>query len=130
MKKEFEGWEPLRNPRYGLTTLRHWKEILEDPTKKVQQPEGFMEPYERLVWEAWMPHIRDVVGTKWSPRNSDPLIELLEAWLPILPQWIAANIQDQLVMPRLQREVDEWNPLTHTMPIHAWIHPWLPSMGK
>lgn len=25
-------------------------------------------------------------------------------------------------------QVDNWNPLTDTVPIHSWIHPWLPQM--
>lgn len=25
-------------------------------------------------------------------------------------------------------EVESWNPLTDTVPIHSWIHPWLPLM--
>lgn len=25
-------------------------------------------------------------------------------------------------------QVDSWNPLTDTVPIHSWIHPWLPLM--
>lgn len=24
--------------------------------------------------------------------------------------------------------MDNWNPLTDTVPIHSWIHPWLPLM--
>jgi tuftelin-interacting protein 11 len=32
-------------------------------------------------------------------------------------------------MPQLQAEVEGWNPLTDTVPIHAWVHPWLPLMG-
>lgn len=51
-------------------------------------------------------------------------------WNPVLPQWIMDNIRDQLVLPRLQAEVDSWNPLTDTVPVHAWIHPWLPLLGK
>ena len=30
----------------------------------------------------------------------------------------------------VQAEVDAWNPLTDTVPVHAWIHPWLPFMGE
>lgn len=36
---------------------------------------------------------------------------------------------DQLIMPKLTREVDHWNPRVDTMPIHAWVHPWLPVLG-
>lgn len=25
-------------------------------------------------------------------------------------------------------KVESWNPLTDTVPIHSWIHPWLPLM--
>ncbi len=30
----------------------------------------------------------------------------------------------------LQTAVDEWNPLTDTVPIHTWLHPWLPWFGS
>ena len=33
------------------------------------------------------------------------------------------------ILPKLQSEVDLWDPLTDTVPIHSWIHPWLPLMG-
>lgn len=28
----------------------------------------------------------------------------------------------------LFQQVDNWNPLTDTVPIHSWIHPWLPLL--
>ena len=65
----------------------------------------------------------------WSVRECDALLEVLESWMPILPDWILCNILEQLVFPKLQTEVETWNPLTDTMPIHAWLHPWLPLMG-
>ena len=34
------------------------------------------------------------------------------------------------VLPQLQREVDRWNPLTDPVPLHSWIHPWLPHMHE
>ena len=30
----------------------------------------------------------------------------------------------------IQHEVDNWDPTTDTMPIHSWIHPWLPIMSE
>lgn len=57
------------------------------------------------------------------------MIDFLEAWKPIIPNWVLENIIDQLVLPRLVTEVGVWNPLTDTTPIHVWIHPWIPLLG-
>ena len=69
-------------------------------------------------------------SNKWSVRECDALLEVLEVWMPVLPSWILSNILEQLVFPKLQHEVESWNPLTDTIPIHAWLHPWLPLMGN
>lgn len=50
--------------------------------------------------------------------------------MPLLPNWVLENILDLLVLPKLTLEVEEWNPLTDTVPIHTWIHPWLPLLRK
>lgn len=65
---------------------------------------------------------------QWTCRQPEPLIELIEHWIPLLPNWILENILDMLVLPKLTLEVEEWNPLTDTVPIHTWIHPWLPLL--
>ena len=88
-----------------------------------------MDPYDRLQWEVLMPRLRQTLST-WSPRNCSPLIELLDVWRPLLSDWVYDNILDQLVMPKLQSEVEAWDPTTDTVPIHRWIHPWLPLMRK
>lgn len=57
------------------------------------------------------------------------MVDLLDSWEPMLPTWISENINDQLILPKIHKEVDAWNPLTDLVPIHAWIHPWLPRLG-
>lgn len=57
------------------------------------------------------------------------MIQVLDEWMPILPQWIVNNILDQLVIPKLVQEVRIWDPVTDTVPIHTWVHPWIPLMG-
>ncbi|XP_065581425.1 tuftelin-interacting protein 11-like isoform X2 [Artemia franciscana] len=34
------------------------------------------------------------------------------------------------ILPKIQSEVDTWNPLTDTIPIHSWVHPWIPLLGQ
>lgn len=87
-----------------------------------------MDPFDGLLWHAWMPAFRGLVSN-WSCKNANPMVDLLEAWENILPMWVMENILDQLILPRIQKEVDNWNPLTDLVPIHAWIHPWLPRLG-
>jgi tuftelin-interacting protein 11 len=65
---------------------------------------------------------------EWNPREPERLVDLIERWMPCLPIWIVDNILDQLIMPILQRGVDAWDPLTDSVPIHSWLHPWLPLM--
>ena len=87
-----------------------------------------MDPYDRLVWEVWMPRMRSLV-LSWSPRLCDPMVHLVEAWKPLLPGWVLENILEQLILPKIQAEQEAWDPTTDIMPVHKWIHPWLPLMG-
>lgn len=47
---------------------------------------------------------------------------------PVL-QAALQHVFDMLVMPKLRRAVTEWEPRQETVPIHAWLHPWLPYLG-
>ncbi|XP_053397449.1 tuftelin-interacting protein 11-like [Mercenaria mercenaria] len=128
MREHFKNWNPLADKEYGLSVIKEWQYILGDPNHVYVKDQNNMDVYQRLIWDIWLPHVRTAI-LKWSCRQCDPVIELLETWMPLLPTWVMENILDQLVLPRLMQEVENWNPLTDTMPIHAWLHPWLPLMG-
>lgn len=51
---------------------------------------------------------------------------LVESWRGIIPNWILNSVVEQLIMPRLEQEVEDWNPLTDVVPVHQWLHPWIP----
>lgn len=134
LKKELQDWNPLADSSKEINLFKNWKDLLEENLSindlSDHKDGQLSDRYHRLVWEVWMPFVRQTVINGWSARDCDPLIELIENWMPIIPQWIMNNVLDQLIFPRLHTEVENWNPLTDTMPIHSWLHPWLPLMGK
>lgn len=117
-------WSPLVTPREFLYVFEQWKYILERHLQRETNPKG-IRPYDSLIWHTWLPVMRTCVAD-WNPRDCDALIDLLDLWMPVLPVWIVDNVYDQLVLPRLKEEVEKWNPMTDTVPIHTWIHPWIP----
>ncbi|XP_011299706.1 tuftelin-interacting protein 11 [Fopius arisanus] len=128
LKEYLAGWNPLVDPNLPVSLMKEWKDILEIGTSTLSA-RNEMNPYDQVIWNAWMPSMRGAVQ-QWTCRQSDPLIELIECWTPLLSSWILENILDLLVLSKLTLEVEEWNPLTDTVPIHTWIHPWLPLMGN
>ena len=85
---------------------------------------------EALCWDVLLPRMRSALGSTWNPREYATAIELVEIWRPVLPGWVVANMLEQLVLPRLHRAVDAWDPRSDRVPLHAWLHPWLPLMGR
>ncbi len=75
-----------------------------------------------------MPSVRAAVG-QWNTRNPDALIDFLKGWADLVPAGIMQNIRDLIILPRLQTEVSQWDPMTDPVPIHAWLHPWLEVVG-
>jgi len=58
------------------------------------------------------------------------MLRIVETWKSILPVWIFQNILEQMILPKINEGVELWDPLSDNIPIHAWIHPWLPTLGK
>uniref|UniRef100_A0A667Y7T4 Tuftelin-interacting protein 11 n=1 Tax=Myripristis murdjan TaxID=586833 RepID=A0A667Y7T4_9TELE len=127
LKEKLRTWDPLKDSSYGLEEVGQWRAILESRQLHSSTPETNMDPYHRLLWEVWIPVMRSCV-TGWQPRMVGPMVDCVEVWAPLLPLWILDHLLEQLILPRLQREVDNWNPLTDTVPIHSWLHPWLPLL--
>ncbi|XP_063065383.1 tuftelin-interacting protein 11 [Engraulis encrasicolus] len=128
LKNKLSHWNPLDDFAYGLEEVGQWRAILESDQMHHGAPDAAnMDPYHRLLWEVWVPVIRSTVA-QWQPRTVGPMVDCIECWAPILPLWILDYLLEQLIFPRLQKEVENWNPLTDTVPIHAWLHPWLPLL--
>ncbi|KAJ1365567.1 hypothetical protein KIN20_025939 [Parelaphostrongylus tenuis] len=126
----FSKWRPLDPDHliYGVDLMKEWRDILVDP-EKVSMFSDRLSAYDRLLWEGWLPSLRRA-SLDWDPRDQmEPMLRIIEMWLPVLPGWIKENILEQVIIPRIADRVSSWDPLTDNVPIHSWLVPWLTVLG-
>ncbi|KAI3677648.1 hypothetical protein L6452_36914 [Arctium lappa] len=119
----FQGWDPLQNPAHGLNVMLLWKDLL-------QGDEIFDSTYTQLFMEVVFPAIRISGTNTWQARDPEPLLRFLDSWEQRLPHSALQTILENIVMPKLSVAVDSWDPRRETIPIHSWVHPWLPLLGQ
>ncbi len=144
-------WEPLDNPSNTLVEyLTRLRPILGlDKTTDVATINGDIDsdqrryrrqktttPYESLIYTVWLSKMRSAVNN-WDVYDPHPLISVVQAWRPLLPAFVYANLLDQQIVPRLSSTLSSWNPRKHrhhhksrkdsNLP-HVWLFPWLPYL--
>lgn len=120
-KQEVADWDPLRRPAQPFAALAPWREL--------SQTQGMgMNALTAVCDHALLPRLRSAL-TSWSVRDFEPCIRLFESCRKALPSDAVNAMVAQVVLPRLKVEVDSWDPRSDKMPIHLWIHPWLPILG-
>lgn len=131
LKKHLENWQPLQNPTMNVDLVKKWRTILQRLDKETDNAprSNIFDPYSALIWVGVMPSFRACVGD-WSPKQHQPMAALLDCWASLLPSWILDSVLEQLILPRLTDAVSDWDPLTDTVPIHAWILPWNIILGN
>ncbi|KRX57019.1 Tuftelin-interacting protein 11 [Trichinella sp. T9] len=129
VKEEFVDWEPLQHADHGLQRMLEWRTILEKQREfnGSAKFENF-DVYHQLVWLAWLPPVRRAVQI-WNVRMPNPMLSLLTVWQAVIPGWILENLIEQFIVPKIETEVEEWNPLSDVQPVHSWFHPWLGFLG-
>lgn len=115
---------------YCKSTYAALKSLLVESTSSLQSVDARLNPYQRIVWETWMPAVRAQLAAVSLKQFGSECVNLLVEWSPLVPGWILENVLEQIVLPKLIAEVEQWNPLTDRVPIHTWIHPWLPLMKE
>ncbi|CAB3360945.1 Hypothetical predicted protein [Cloeon dipterum] len=129
LREKLKLWKPLENPSFMMPEFRRWQRVLENEKSHTLSSAAAKDPFHTLVWGSWTPSIR-TAACEWNCRQSGSMIAVLETWRGVVPGWIMNSVVDNLVMPRLEQEVENWNPLTDVVPVHQWLHPWIPFAEK
>lgn len=58
------------------------------------------------------------------------MTKLVEQSVELIPNDIITYVIENMILPKIQLEVEQWDPLTDLVPIHLWIHPWLPYLSE
>uniref|UniRef100_H2YDS0 Tuftelin-interacting protein 11 n=1 Tax=Ciona savignyi TaxID=51511 RepID=H2YDS0_CIOSA len=120
ISKYLANWNPLIKPSYGINEMKRWKLLLElDKILNSHKPTTETDVFQHMMWEVWMPVIKHFI----------PLAQKPYKWVNIY-FFYHINHRNLQVLPQLQKEVDCWDPLTDPIPLHSWIHPWLPHMKE
>ena len=130
------GWSPLGDPGRGAGAFTAWRPLLQSEAAARGvlatavadgSSGGLADPYTLLVTELVLPPLRKDLTNFWDPRDAASLELFLEAWERLLPPAVLQQVMWQLVLPRLRAAVEAWDPLTDTVALHTWVHPWLVS---
>jgi tuftelin-interacting protein 11 len=88
-----------------------------------------MTPFESLLWNVWLPKVRTSINNDWLPDSPQSAIRLYEVWSSFLPAFIHDNLLDQLILPKVQKAVADWNARHAKVSLQAILFPWLPHVG-
>ena len=131
------AWAPLDepDPAPAVAAALRWRPVTEAAGHTHRPPPSGRPPpdcgYARLLRATALPALAAALVRGWEPRHPGPALSLVEAWAPALPgPPDVAALHSTVLLPRLASALAAWDPTTDPVPVHAWLHPWLPVLGE
>ncbi len=148
-KSTLQEWKPLKQPKSVVPYLERLQDMIGINPSVSKSTEVALQngvsytkpqiksttPYETMMYSLWLPPVRSAITNDWDVYDSKPLTALIDTWKPVLPQFVLANVIDQLIVRRLSDAVAAWRPKKsqnqsrHRQP-HQWLFPWLPYLDE
>jgi len=109
--------------------LRFWKPFMKDDRvfnifQRLQKIVTSDKTFDLLLWNCWNTSVFRALQGWHSMKNFHEPIVFFEQWQPIIPSWLFNYQIKEVVIPKLLRELEGWNPLQDPIPVIAWIFPW------
>ena len=136
MKRAVDEWQPFKDPHRVLDILMEWRPVLlgtrGEPDEEVNPLvlKAGEDAFDSLVQTLVLPRVRTGLMKEWQVRQVGPCVELLKGLKHILRPEDYDGLLSVIILPKITRAVEKWNPREDVMPIHQWIHPWLPVLGS
>jgi tuftelin-interacting protein 11 len=129
---EMESWEPMKDPNHLTSSFRRLSALLDISSDQGDRRNGYHKSttlYESMIYTLWLPQVRSALLNDWDVYKPSAAVSLIEAWKDLLPQFIYANVVDQLIVQKLSAAVNSWKPRgkkkSHNPAPHVWLFPWL-----
>ncbi|KAK1939198.1 Septin and tuftelin-interacting protein 1 1 [Phytophthora citrophthora] len=87
--------------------------------------------YNFILEETLWPAMVQCVNVDWKARSAPgDCVDVFLKFRPRLSSEFEEAFLIQLVLSRLKKECNCWDPRSDTIPIHEWLLPWLPYFGS
>ncbi len=114
------------DPERGKAMMESVRPLLESYTSKEQG----LDYWSLLQLVSILPPLRSFLSREWDCKNQPHLVvDLVQAWQTVWTEDLLHHVMFELVLRKLAHLVENWDAFTDEIPLHSWIHPWLPLMS-
>ncbi|MES1902522.1 MAG: Tuftelin-interacting protein 11 [Paramarteilia canceri] len=118
-------WNPLQKPLLGYDYLESILKLNSDFKRKMTKIQT-EQSIKEIISRYFCPVFKNCIDNQGIfCQNSQFFAQLVSNWAKILPPSIINSfILNPIVLPRINFEVEQFNPIVNCMTINQWITPW------
>lgn len=122
----FLNWDPLRDPYLGHDIILTINNLM-----KINVDNNLESPFTPILIKAWATQLTNCVYNVGNFREQSKFFShLITHWSKVLPStFIDQAIIAGIFIPRLNAEIDLFNPQTDLLGLHLWLSPWVVIIG-